>query len=618
MNLLDFFPEKSNNNRACANSCPVRAIQPEGNKDSLTLVHERCIGCGVCLSGCNQGMVTVHDSTEEALLMLSSGETVAALVDPSISAEFPDIRDYRKFVEMIRAIGFRYVIESAFGVDLISHKYKTLFQESKGKYYISANCPVMVSYVLKYHPELSDNLVPLVPPSIATTMVCRQIYGNNLKIIYITPCIAAKSEVLEFTGIAKIDGVLTFKELRAVFEKKEILESTFEYSDFDAPYGKLGSLYPIANGFLQAAGISEDLNTGNVITVCGPGKAIQAINEFETDIEKVKKHLNIYFDDGCMMGPGMTGTGNPIRRYSDVVNYARKRINTINLTEWVENMETYSSLDFSRRFEKDDQRLPEPSEENLSLTLEKLGKIKTVKTTDCTKCGFKNCRDLARAVTQGIARLDHCYEYALNNQAEYMKTLRITSENLARSNESLKENEKQLRFENENISMRTDLFTGTIQKVPVGIVIADELMKVIYSNEKFIEMAGEDALLIADVIPGLIGADLKSLVPPSFYRLFSSALNSEEESVSRDLAIDDKLYNVNVFRFEKKQIVGGIIKDMSAPEVLAEQVTERLTEVIDQNLNMVQQIGFLLGEGASKTEAMLNRIISSYQSRKSG
>jgi hypothetical protein len=38
--------------------------------------------------------------------------------------------------------------------------------------------------------------------------------------------------------------------------------------------------------------------------------------------------------------------------------------------------------------------------------------------------------------------------------------------------------------------------------------------------------------------------------------------------------------------------------------------------VIEKNLGMVQKIGFLLGEGASETEQMLNSIIESYRKRK--
>jgi hypothetical protein len=39
----------------------------------------------------------------------------------------------------------------------------------------------------------------------------------------------------------------------------------------------------------------------------------------------------------------------------------------------------------------------------------------------------------------------------------------------------------------------------------------------------------------------------------------------------------------------------------------------RLTEVIDENFDMVQKIAYLLGEGASKTEQMLNSIIETYK-----
>ena len=52
---------------------------------------------------------------------------------------------------------------------------------------------------------------------------------------------------------------------------------------------------------------------------------------------------------------------------------------------------------------------------------------------------------------------------------------------------------------------------------------------------------------------------------------------------------------------------------MQQPEIQKEQVIERVTEVIDRNLEMVQKIGFLLGEGAAETEQMLNSILQSYK-----
>ncbi len=61
---------------------------------------------------------------------------------------------------------------------------------------------------------------------------------------------------------------------------------------------------------------------------------------------------------------------------------------------------------------------------------------------------------------------------------------------------------------------------------------------------------------------------------------------------------------------------GAIIRDLYSPEVQGEEVIIRVSEVIDKNLEMVQKIGFLLGEGASETEQMLNSIIESYKTKK--
>ena len=68
------------------------------------------------------------------------------------------------------------------------------------------------------------------------------------------------------------------------------------------------------------------------------------------------------------------------------------------------------------------------------------------------------------------------------------------------------------------------------------------------------------------------------------------------------------------FGVKKNKIVGGVVRDMYMPEVRKEEVISRVTEVIDQNLELVQQIAFLLGEGASNTEKMLNSIIESHRS----
>lgn len=228
---------------ACVRACPVHAIQTSVGNDIPTVVDARCIGCGSCLGACRYDAISYWDSTGEVKELMKSEENVAAIVDPSISGEFPDITDYRKFVEMIRSLGFKYVNEVSFGVDLVAKAYKMLFDEKKGKYYITANCPAIVYYIEKYFPSLIGNIAPIITPVMATANVVRETYGEDVRIVYIGPCIAAKREILRSDGVTKIDSVLTFRELRKLFSEKNIHESHLEFSDFNPPIGKLGSLY---------------------------------------------------------------------------------------------------------------------------------------------------------------------------------------------------------------------------------------------------------------------------------------------------------------------------------------------------------------------------------------
>jgi len=146
------------------------------------------------------------------------------------------------------------------------------------------------------------------------------------------------------------------------------------------------------------------------------------------------------------------------------------------------------------------------------------------------------------------------------------------------------------------------------------VVIVDENLKIIQANKTFIETLGEDARLIDEVIPGLVGADLKTLLPYHFYNMFSYVLKNAEDITNRDVNFNDNILNVSIFTIRPNKIVGAVVRDLKMPEVRREQIINRINEAITENLEMVQKIGFLLGEGASKTERMLNSIISAYQS----
>ncbi len=602
---------------ACVRTCPVNALQVRVDQEPPIVVDDRCIGCGSCLKVCAPEALYYRDSCEETKLLLQSGRKVAAIIAPSISGEFDDITDYRKFVKMIRELGFDYVNEVSFGVDMVAGKYKELFTSFMGRYYISANCPPIVSLIEKYYPDLIDNLSPIVSPMIASAQMARQLYGNETAVVYIGPCIGAKNEAMRYEGESRVDSVLTFVELRKLFNEFHIKESTIEYSDFDPPLGYKGSLYAVSNGILQAAELSEDLMKGSIITAEGKDNVLEAIKEFDSSIDFIRKHFNLFYCEGCLMGPGTSKGGKKYLRKTLVSDYANKKLKDFDTEIWQHACHKHSALtNFKAEFAVDDQRVPQPSPDKVEEVLKILGKSDVDNKIGCTGCGYDSCREFAESVAKGLTKPDMCISHSLKSKHDFIKTLKLTNEKLAKTQEALLESEKKARQEQQMAQEALERTSSMLQKLPSAIVIVDENLKIIESNQSFINTLGEDAVEINEVIPGLIGADLKTLLPFQLYKLFTAVLLNNENLVNRDIHIGEKLLNISVFSIKKGKIAGAVLRDMYLPEVRKEEVIHRVTEVIDENLDLVQKIAFLLGEGAAKTERMLNSIIESHKELK--
>ncbi len=613
MALINIDTSKCNLSYACVRVCPVNAIKVEAHREYPEVMHNACIGCGHCIKVCSPGAISYLDSGEETRAVLSSDFRTAAICGPSISGEFHDITDYRKFVEMIRALGFDYVAEASFGVDLVARKYSELFSTFRGKHYITSSCPAIVSMIEKFHPELTDNLAPIVSPMIAMAKAVRHKYGKDLKVVYIGPCVETKKEGKRYRGDGRIDSVLTFVELRKLFSEFGITEKKVEFSDFDPPIGFKGSLFPISSGILEAAGIDQQLLTGNVITAEGRNNVLEAVRQFEKNIDSIKKHFNLFYNEGCIMGPGTSRGGDKYHRHSLVIDYAKKRLAGFDREEWEKAMEEFSTLDLSRQFRKDDQRLPWPDEDVIQDILQVIGKENNADEIGCASCGYPSCRDFAVAVARGLAKTDMCLTFTLKNRHDYIKAMRETNQKLAETQEALKKSEKNARRDQQLARESFETTRTMLEKLPSSVVLVDNELKVIQANKSFINILDEEARMIEDVIPGLEGADLKTLLPYNFYNLFSYVLSHDDNIINRDVHFNEILYNVSIFTIRKNRIVGAVIRDLYVPEVRKEEVIKRVTDVIDTNLELVQQIGFLLGEGASKTEAMLNSIMESYK-----
>lgn len=611
MQVVKIDPKKCRLCYACVRVCPANSIKI--NETACEIVPERCIGCGSCLRACPYDAISDFNSKQLVKELIRKGEKVVAICAPSISGEFDDITDYTNFVGMIKALGFTYVCEVSFGADLVAMKYRELFENFKGKYFITANCPAMVSYIERYHPNLIVNIAPLISPMIASAQVVREKYGQDIKVVYIGPCTAAKSEQHLFSDNRRVDIVLTFKELRDMFAEVGITENNVDFAEFDPPIGGKGSLFPISRGMFQSVGINEDLLSGQLICTDGKSNVLRALLEFENFIQ-LKQHLDLFYCDGhCIMGPGTSLNGQKFVRRSLVIAYTKKRMLTWNKEQWDREIEKYLKLDYTRKFENRDMRLPKPSDEELAHIMTELGCVEHDKQSGCAACGYHNCRDFAAAVTHQFARFDMCHTYVVKHNKSYQRQLTITTHKLEETQKALRHSEQAVKREKEALQEASKITTGLLDKLPSGVVVFDEEIKIIQANQIFINLLGEEAQEIAEIVPGLVGADLKTMVATSIYNYFKYVLDTGNYIQNKDVLIGESLLNLSVFPIKPNKIVVAIIRNLYIPEVRKEEVVNRINEVIDKNLKLVQQIAFLLGEGASDTEQMLNSIIESYK-----
>jgi Na+-translocating ferredoxin:NAD+ oxidoreductase RNF subunit RnfB len=599
---------------SCIRACPVKAIHVQGNSVFPYIEESRCILCGTCIGTCAYNAISYFDSKKNVKQLLNSKEKVVAICAPSIAGEFDDITDYRKFVKMIRLLGFSYVTEMAFGVDIIAELYRKLtHDEFNGKYYLTSCCPTIVALIEKLYPELLGNLVPYVSPAAACAVVARKIYGQDLKVVHITPCVAAKKEANKSSDLSKINEVLTFQELRELFDEFKISETFSEYSDFDEPLGYKGSMYPISQGFLEATSLDISLLKENTITVEGKS-SVHAVQQFWEYYNTIKHNFNIFFCEGCIMGPGTSKGGEKYKRYALVKDYINRRLANFDVEKWQNYIDAHSHYkELNATFTDKKHELPLPDEFEIKISLNRITKRNNNKEVNCGACGFDSCKDLARAIAQNTAIPEMCVTNSQLGNREMSHASKMVVEELDMVKNELKTTKTALDETKELLYAKNEALSIFVRGLNSGIVFCDENLKIVESNLSFIEILGEEAKEIHDIIPYLIGADVKTLLPPILISQFQFILNHDETQISKDVEIEDKLINVSIFQLIQKKMVGAVFRNLHSKEERPEEIIHLVTEVIEENLRQVQQIGFILGEGAAKTEKMLNSIIKTYE-----
>ncbi len=453
----------------CVRECPAKAIRIEGGQAEV--IDDRCIACGNCTKVCSQGAKVFLKTGERVMKLLNNDSKVAAIVAPSFPAEFQELTDYRELIGMIRAIGFDYVLEVAFGADLVADRYKKLVG-GNDEYYISSDCPSIVNYIKYYHPSLVDNLAPIVSPMVAMSRVVKTMYGKDTNVVFIGPCIAKKAESSE------IDEAITFTELREMLSQLNISPDTSRLSDFDPPLGNRGAIFPVTRGLLQTANINDDAITGNIIAAEGRIDFQGALKEFEAGLIK-NQHMELLCCEGCIMGPGLSKSGKQFNRRTLVSSYANQKMNKIDHQEWQKAIDSFADLDLSVRHRPEEHKIIVPDESEVDKVLISMGKLTPKDHLNCGACGYETCVEHAIAITKGIAEVEMCLPYTIETLHKSVKDLALSNEKLTSMKQALKQSEK--------LAHMGQLSAGIAHELnnPLGVVI-------MYSNILLDETSPED------------------------------------------------------------------------------------------------------------------------------
>ena len=181
--------------------------------------------------------------------MIASGKRVIASVAPSFVSSF-GISNFTTFKLALARLGFTDAEETAVGAEAVTRKYKELLEGGTYENFITSACPAACQLIQKYYPNALQYLAKVDSPMIAHAKMLREQYPGA-KIVFIGPCIAKKKEAEESGLLA---GVLTFTELRDLFEAKgivlsDIMDVQLEDGDRHANYAKN---YPVSRGIINS------------------------------------------------------------------------------------------------------------------------------------------------------------------------------------------------------------------------------------------------------------------------------------------------------------------------------------------------------------------------------
>lgn len=295
----------------CMKSCPFNAIIYNNEGNNTIIDADKCTDCGFCVEACPNGAILDKVEFLPIFNMLKGKQPVVAAVAPAISGQFGSA-SIDQLRTAFKKMGFIDMVEVAFTADMLTLKesieFDHLVKKEEDLMITSCCCPMWVGMLKRVYEDLVKHVSPSISPMIASGRILKKL-NPSCKVVFIGPCIAKKAEAKEKDLLGDIDFVLTFTELKDIFEAfaldPEKLEET-PSTDYSSRGGRL---------YARAGGVSIAVNES--VKELFPEKhkffksvAVDGVKECKAILEKAQKgEVNANFIEGmgciggCVGGP---------------------------------------------------------------------------------------------------------------------------------------------------------------------------------------------------------------------------------------------------------------------------------------------------------------------------
>lgn len=303
---------KSDGESPCMHVCPFNAILKDPITKTSYINIDACTDCGLCIEACEHDNLIDRIEFMPLLEILKGDEPVIAAVAPAISGQFGEDVTMDQLRAAFIKMGFKDMVEVAFFADMLTIKEAVEFDrfvKSKDDLMItSCCCPMWVGMLKKVYKDLVKYVSPSISPMIAAGRGLKKL-NPNCKVVFIGPCIAKKSEARDKDLVGDIDFVLTFEELRGIFDTLDIKPSelievpSIEYAS------KGGRLYARTGGVSIAVSdavqemFPEKYKLFNAIQCHGVADCKKVLNAAQNGELKTNFIEGMGCVGGCVGGP---------------------------------------------------------------------------------------------------------------------------------------------------------------------------------------------------------------------------------------------------------------------------------------------------------------------------